>query len=103
MHEEHHHGECGCHGGRHPEHHRHRHEGEGDRGEGRECECGSHSDESECQCECHGGGHHPEIHFQRRFTTRAEQVAELERYLQDLQSEVQAVQERIAEMKTVKA
>ena len=35
----------------------------------------------------------------RRFATREEQIARLERYLQDLRAEAQAVEERIADMK----
>ncbi len=37
--------------------------------------------------------------FHRRFATREERIARLEEYLKELQAEVQAVQERIAELK----
>ncbi|MGA9347542.1 MAG: hypothetical protein WBW48_01895 [Anaerolineae bacterium] len=61
----------------------------------------------------HGGyhGHHgygcccgpadcgPGHHFGRRFATREERIARLEEYLQDLQAEAKAVEERIAEFK----
>ena len=104
-----HHGECDCHGGRHEEHH-----------EEQGCDCGSHA-KLEGQCDCHGGGcgehqgrresecgchegsESTEIHFERRFATRAERIAQLEAYLKDLQTEAQAVEERIAEMKAVGA
>jgi len=50
-------------------------------------------------CCCEGGGWGPDFPFRRRFPTRAERIARLEEYLQELQAEVQAVQERLAEMK----
>ncbi|MGC8873632.1 MAG: DUF5320 domain-containing protein [Chloroflexia bacterium] len=37
--------------------------------------------------------------IRRRFATREERIARLEEYLKELQAEVQAVQERIAELK----
>lgn len=37
--------------------------------------------------------------FRRRFATREERIARLEEYLKELQAELQAVQERIAELK----
>lgn len=51
-----------------------------------ECECG-------CSCECHG------LHFERRFQTKAEQIAELEAYLSELKLEVQAVEEHLADLR----
>ena len=99
---EEHHNECGCQGGRHQEHHGH-HECDCDCHEGRDCECDCHTSECACECECHGSGHHSGIHFQRHFVTRAERIAELERYLQDLQNEAKAVEEQIVEMKSVSA
>ena len=53
---------------------------------GCECECGG-------SCECHQG------RFERRFQTKTEQVEELETYLHDLQLEVQAVEEHLADLK----
>ncbi len=53
-----------------------------------ECDCGN-----DCGCECSDGG------FQRRYLTKAEQAAELEAYLADLRLEVQAVEERLADLK----
>ena len=69
---EQHHGECGegC-------------------GCGEQCNCGLCHD-SPCCCGCH--------HFQRRFQTKAEQVAELEAYLAELKLEVQAVEELLADL-----
>ncbi len=55
------------------------------------CHC-RHGDE--CQCECCQGGR-----FQRRYQTKAEQIAELEAYLAELKAEVQAVEERLADLK----
>ncbi len=42
-------------------------------------------------CECH---EHPR--FKRRFLTQAEQIAQLEQYLESLRLEIQAVEEQIA-------
>jgi hypothetical protein len=58
-----------------------------------ECECGEGG--CDCGCECCGGGDH----FQRRYLTKAEQTAELEAYLAELKLEVQAVEERLADLK----
>ncbi len=62
--------------------------------------CGCHSDQ-ECGCgsggSCDCGGH--DGRFARRYQTRVEQVAELESYLRDLQSEVQAVEEHLADLR----
>jgi hypothetical protein len=55
------------------------------------CQCG----EGDCGCECCGGSDR----FQRRYLTKAEQVAELEAYLSDLKLEVQAVEERLVDLK----
>jgi hypothetical protein len=51
-----------------------------------ECECG-------CECSCHAG------HFERRYQTKAEQIAELESYLAELKTEVQAVEEHLADLR----
>jgi hypothetical protein len=59
-------------------------------GHGHACSCG----EGECECGCHGAHH-----FERRFQTKAEQTAELEAYLADLKSEVQAVEEHLADLR----
>jgi iron-sulfur cluster repair protein YtfE (RIC family) len=52
------------------------------------CDCGG-------GCECCGGN----SRFQRRYQTKAEQIAELEAYLAELRLEVQAVEERLADLK----
>jgi hypothetical protein len=49
-------------------------------------------DSVSCGCGCGA-------HAWRRFQTREETIGRLERYLEDLQKEAQAVQERIAALK----
>lgn len=51
------------------------------------CDCG-------CDCGCCGGGR-----FHRRYQTKAEQIADMEAYLTDLKGEVQAVEERLADLR----
>jgi hypothetical protein len=53
-----------------------------------ECECGD-----ECQCPCH------DRHFERRYQTKAEKIADLEAYLGELKLELQAVEEQLADLK----
>lgn len=65
----------------------------------RKCRCGS-----DCGCDCCDGcrcdhGCSCDGGFRRRYQTRAEQIAELSEYLKDLKAEVQAVQERLADLK----
>jgi hypothetical protein len=64
------------------------------------CDCG---DGCDCGCEtCCGKGSEcccGNERFQRRYLTKAEQAAELEAYLADLKLEVQAVEERLADLK----
>ena len=62
------------------------------------CEC---CEGCSCGCSCCGGGS-CEQGFKRRYQTRAEQFAELEGYLKDLKDEVQAVEERLADLKRKK-
>ncbi len=59
--------------------------------EGHACMCGE--GHGECECGCHGGHH-----VERRFQTKAEQIADLEAYLTDLKAEVQAVEEHLADL-----
>jgi hypothetical protein len=62
--------------------------------EGQECGCGhEHTHECGCGCGCHSGG------FERRFQTKAEMIAELEDYLSELKTEVQAVEEHLADLR----
>jgi hypothetical protein len=51
------------------------------------CDCGG-----SCGCGCEQG-------FQRRYQTKAEQIAELEAYLSELKLEVQAVEEHLADLR----
>jgi hypothetical protein len=44
-------------------------------------------------CGCHGG------HFERRYQTKAEKIADLEGYLMDLKLEVQAVEEHLSDLR----
>lgn len=79
----------------------HEHYGHHGRGEERMCHehHGHHGHAGGCCCE--GGdwewGHGR--HHRRRFLTREERIARLEQYLQDLQAEIKAVEERLAEIK----
>jgi hypothetical protein len=59
---------------------------------GEDCCCG-HGGEA---CDCQGDGPHK---FHRRYQTRAEQLTELEGYLAELKAEVQAVEERLADLR----
>jgi hypothetical protein len=56
----------------------------------RECNCGC---EGDCECGGHAG------HFERRYQTKAEQITEMEAYLGDLKTEVQAVEEHLADLR----
>jgi hypothetical protein len=59
-------------------------------------ECGCKSDhECSCGCECCGGSGH----FERRYQTKAEKIADLESYLAELKLEVQAVEEHLADLR----
>jgi len=55
-----------------------------------ECSCGC---DNSCKCGCHTG------RFERRYQTKAEQIAELEAYLVELKTEVQAVEEHLADLR----
>jgi hypothetical protein len=80
--------ECGCHGGK-P-----RGCGCGDREDSGRCQCGAGSCQcGEGSCQCHANG------FRRRFQTKAELVATLEAYLTELRAELQAVEEKLAELR----
>jgi len=56
------------------------------------CSCGC---DGGCGCECSGHAGH----FERRYQTKAEQIAELEAYLDQLKTEVQAVEEHLADLR----
>jgi hypothetical protein len=68
----HHHHECAC---------------------GGDCECGEHG----CRCDAAYG--FESRHLQRRYPTKAEQIAELETYLKDLKLEAQAVEEMLVDLR----
>ena len=55
------------------------------------CSCGY---DGGCDCDCGGDA----LHLDRRFQTKAEQIAELEIYLEELKTEVQAVEEMLADL-----
>lgn len=60
-----------------------------------DCECGEGcSCGCDCNCNCDCGGH-----FRRRFQTKAEQIEALAAYLGELKLEVQAVEERLVDLK----
>ena len=66
----------------------------------KQCDCQS---DQGCSCGCDGGcgcecGGHPG-HFERRYQTKAEQIEELEAYLDKLKTEKQAVEEHLADLR----
>ena len=63
-----------------------------------DCEKHAHGNKSGCNCGCgceYCGG----SHFHRRYQTKDEQISDLEAYLADLNAEVQAVSERLADLR----
>ena len=63
-----------------------------------ECDCQSNQGcGCDCGCECGCGGHGSHS-FKRHYQTKAEQIAELEAYLSELKTEVQAVEEHLADL-----
>lgn len=97
--------------------HQRRHECKcGGKGEGKcggKCDCQSddRGGGGGCDCrgegrECGGGGRHEGCcgqcgsgRFHRRFQNKAERIAVLEGYLAELKAEVQAVEERLADLR----
>jgi hypothetical protein len=61
-----------------------------------ECDC---DDSCDCGCDCNCGG---DVGFQRKFMTHKEEIEMLEDYRGDLKLELEAVEERIAELKSKK-
>jgi len=59
----------------------------------KQCNCS----DQECSCDCGCGGHTG--NFERRYQTKAEKIAELEAYLGELKTEVQAVEEHLADLR----
>ncbi len=105
-HHEHHHGH-------HDEHRcRHGHDGGDDRERHSGCRCGGHGSGCGCGrgCACRRGGgddggtghrssEGEHLGFQRRFWSKADEIAELDAYLAELKAEAQAVEERLAELR----
>ena len=60
----------------------------------KQCDCQS---DQGCSCGCGCGGH--DGTFERRYQTKAEKIAELESYLSELKTEVQAVEEHLADLR----
>ena len=69
-----------------------------------ESECGRRDhDECDCGCGCNCGcGCGGDMGFQRKFMTHKEELEMLEDYRGDLKLELEAVEERIAELKSKK-
>ncbi|MBC7257007.1 MAG: hypothetical protein H5T66_12985 [Chloroflexi bacterium] len=63
-----------------------------------ECHCGHPHGFHHVRWEwgCHGEGH---MFFRRRFISREERIAWLERYLEALRQEMKAVEEHLADLK----
>jgi hypothetical protein len=61
-----------------------------------ECDCHDH-DECSCDCDCGCGG---DMGFQRKFMTHKEELEMLEDYRGDLKLELEAVEERIKDLKS---
>jgi hypothetical protein len=60
----------------------------------KDCGCGCEGECSDtCECGCN------QEHFERRYQTKAEKIAELEAYLSELKLEVQAVEEHLADLR----
>jgi len=57
----------------------------------KQCDCQS---DQGCDCGCGESAGY----FERRYQTKAEQIAELESYLEELKTEVQAVEEHLADL-----
>jgi hypothetical protein len=60
----------------------------------KQCGC---QEEQDCGCSCDCGRNSSQ--FERRYQTKAEQIADLEAYLHELKLEVQAVEERLADLR----
>ncbi len=58
--------------------------------------CGC-SEGNGCNCGCCDTGNGK--HFNRQYQTKSEQITELESYLSELKSEVQAVEEHLADLR----
>ena len=63
---------------------------------GQSCSCGEGHGECDCGCGCGGHSAHG---FERRYQTKAGQIEELEAYVSELKTEVQAVEEHLADLR----
>jgi hypothetical protein len=61
-----------------------------------DCGCNTNRNPGGCGC---GNGEHGSHSHARRYQTKAEQISELEAYLNDLKTETQAVEEHIADLR----
>jgi hypothetical protein len=61
-------------------------------------ECGCNENHNSCGCDC-GCGEHGSHSHTRRYQTKAEQISELETYLNELKTETQAVEEHLADLR----
>jgi hypothetical protein len=61
-----------------------------------ECGCGTSHDSCSDECGCTCGSN--SLTFKRHYQTKAEQITELEAYLSELKTEVQAVEEHLADL-----
>ncbi len=71
---------------------------------GHDCCCERHEHHHHHDHRSHGERHHHESHrrehrFHRHFATRDERLAEMEAYLRELQAEIKAVEEHIANLR----
>jgi predicted transcriptional regulator len=62
----------------------------------RECGCEPHQETESCGCGCHDESHG---HHKRRFLTKEEKIEKLQKYAEELEKELAAVQEHIKELK----
>jgi predicted transcriptional regulator len=62
----------------------------------KECGCESYHEAESCGCGCHEESHG---HHKRRFLTKEEKIEKLQKYAEELQKELAAVQEHIRELK----
>jgi len=63
--------------------------------------CTTRHDHGSCDCGDNGCDCYDDVDdgFVRRYQTKAEQIAELEDYLSDLKTEMQAVEEMLADLR----
>ena len=62
----------------------------------KECGCEPHQEAESCGCGCHDESHG---HHKRRFLTKEEKIEKLQKYAEELEKELAAVQEHLKELK----